>query len=182
MGYGRLKIFHDYRLKRATLLFFALWALAGCGYHFSGEGGSELAHLRTFSMDVFVNKTSEAYAANIFRNAFINRFLQAGRFKLAKSSEEADFICRGTINRIITSPLSYNTANLASEERMTATLEIICEERKTGRIIWNNRNLVGTGDYRFTGAESAEKNRKYAFLKLADDMAERAYSAMMSDF
>ena len=179
MCYIRLKTF-NYNL--GVLLFFASWVLAGCGYHFSGAGGAELHHLQSFFVDVFVNKTNEAYAANVFRNALINRFVHAGRFKLAKSREEADIVCRGTINRILTSPLSYNAANLASEERMTATLEILCEETKTGRIIWNNRNLIGTGDYRFTGAESAEKNRKNALLKLADDMAERACSLMMSDF
>ena len=172
----------NYHFKRGALFFFALWILAGCGYHFSGAGGAQLAHLHTFSIDVFVNKTNETYAENVFRNAFTTRFIQAGRFKRATNSEEADFTCRGTINRILTSPLSYDAANLASEERMTATLEIICEERETGHILWENRNFTGTGDYRFVGAASVEKNRKDALLKLADDMAERAYSLMMSDF
>jgi hypothetical protein len=181
MSHISFKMF-NHPLKRGVLFFFALWMLAGCGYHFSGAGGAALAHLHTFSIDVFLNKTNEAYAGNVFRNAFINRFIQAGRFKRATKSEETDFTCRGTINSILTSPLSYNAANLASEERMTATLEIICEERETGRIIWENRDFTGTGDYRFVGAASAEKNRKNALLKLADDMAERAYSLMMSDF
>ena len=181
MSYIRFKVF-NYNFKRGALFFFALWILAGCGYHFSGAGGAELSHLQTFFIDVFVNKTNEAYAANIFRNAFISRFVQAGRFKGAKSREEADFICQGTINRILTSPLSYNTANHAAEERMTATLDITCEKRETGQIIWGNRDFTGTGDYTFAGAASAERNRKDALLKLASDMAERAYSLMMSDF
>jgi hypothetical protein len=181
MSHISFKMF-THHFKRVVLFFFVLCILAGCGYHFSGAGGAELAHLHTFSIDVFLNKTNEAYAENVFRNAFISRFIQAGRFKRATNSEEADFTCRGTINRILTWPLSYNTANLASEERMTATLEIICEERENGHIIWENRDFTGTGDYRFIGAASAEKNRKDALVKLADDMAERAYSLMMSDF
>jgi hypothetical protein len=181
MSYIRFKVF-NYNFKRGALFFFALWILAGCGYHFSGAGGAGLPQLQTFFVDVFVNKTNEAYAGNIFRNAFTSRFVQEGRFKLAKSSEEADLVCHGTINSILTSPLSYNTANLAAEERITARLEIICEERETGHIIWENRDLTGTGDYTFAGAALAEKNRKNALLKLASDMAERAYPLMMSDF
>ena len=181
MNQNMLGIF-SYQFKRGALLVFALGALAGCGYHFSGAGDAGLSHLQTFFIDVFVNKTNEAYAGNIFRNAFISRFVQEGRFKLARSREEADLVCRGTINSILTSPLSYNTADLAAEERMTVSLTILCEERKSGRIIWDCRDFTGTGDYAFVGAGLLEKNRKNALFKLAGDMAERAYPLMMSNF
>ncbi len=169
-------------VKQGALFFFLLLLLAGCGYRFSGSGGVSVAHLKTFFIDVFTNKTAETYAGNTFRNAFISQFVQAGRFKMAHSREEADLVCRGTIKSVVTSPLSYTPTNLAMEERITASIEVVCEDQKNGRIVWSDRNFTQTGDYRFANTASVEKNREDALLKLADDMAERAYSLMMSDF
>lgn len=168
--------------KNSFLIFLPLLILAGCGYHFPGGVDSKLPHLRTFFVDRFVNKTSEAYAENIVRSAFINRFVQEGRFQLAKSSEKADVICRGSVNSIQVSPLSYRTSNLAAEERLTLRMTIIFEERASGRVIWEDRGATGTGDYLVANMALTEKNRRDALLKLAGDSAERAYLLMMSDF
>ena len=103
--------------------------LAGCGYQFEGGGESIHPAVRTVFVDVFANRTSEAYAENIFRAAFISRFVQDGRFKLAGSRGEADAIFRGTVKNLITYPLSYKAGNLSAEDRLTVTLEISFEER-----------------------------------------------------
>jgi hypothetical protein len=163
-----------------TLLF--LLILSGCGYHFPAGDESRFPHLRTFFVESFVNRTSEAYAENIIRSAFISRFVQEGRFKLAESRGKADVICRGTVKSIQISALSYKTSNLAVEERMTLGMEVVFEERASGRVIWENRGMSGTGDYLVSSASFTENNRKNALLKLAKDSAERAYLLMMSDF
>jgi hypothetical protein len=108
--------------------------------------------------------------------------VQEGRFTLAKSREEADIICRGTIRSVQISTLSYMSSKLASEERMTLGMEIIIEERASGKAIWEDRLASGTGDYLVADMTQTERNRKTALLKLAADSAERAYLMMMSDF
>ncbi|MEK7827756.1 MAG: hypothetical protein AAB299_08530, partial [Thermodesulfobacteriota bacterium] len=72
--------------------------------------------------------------------------------------------------------------NLAAEDRITVTLEISFEERESGRVIWAEGALVGTGDYPVTTAGVTESSRKNALVKLANDSAERAYRLMMSGF
>ncbi|MBE0556844.1 MAG: hypothetical protein IH628_06385 [Proteobacteria bacterium] len=163
----------------AVLLVFLL---AGCGYRF--EGGAESIHpaIRTVFVDVFANRTSEAYAENIFRTAFINRFVQDGHFKLAKSRGEADGVFRGTVKNLITYPLSYKAGNLSAEDRLAVTLELSFEERQSGRILWSDSGFSGTGEYPVTTVGATETSRKNALVKLADDTAERAYRLIMSGF
>jgi hypothetical protein len=156
--------------------------LAGCGYHFGGGEESVAPGLRTVFVDVFGNKTSEAYADVIFRNAFISRFVQEGRFKTTRSRGEADVICRGAVRSLQASPLSYKSSNLSAEDRITVILEITFEERESGRTIWTDGAFTGTGDYPVTTVGVTETSRKNALSKLADDTAERAYRLMMSGF
>jgi outer membrane lipopolysaccharide assembly protein LptE/RlpB len=167
---------------KKIFLFLLVLIIPACGYHFPGGNGTKIPHLRTFYVDVFVNKTNEVYAGQIIRSAFINRFVEEGRFKLAASSDRADLVCRGSIKSIQISPLSYKASNIAAEERMTVVMEVIFEESAKGSIIWDDRALTATGDYLTTSTSMVERNRKDALLKLADDAAERAYQLMMSDF
>jgi len=169
-------------ILRSSFLLFLLLILAGCGYRFPGGEESNIQHLRTFFVEGFENKTSEAYAATIVRSAFINRFVQEGRFRLVGSRDRADVICRGSVNSIRISPLSYKSSTLAAEERMTIGMAITFEERASGRVLWENRTVTGTGDYLVANMALTEKNRRDALLKLAGDSAERTYLMMMSNF
>jgi hypothetical protein len=165
-----------------VLLVLSVLLLAGCGYHMAGGEETIAPGLRTVFVDVFTNKTSEAYAENVFRSAFISRFVQEGRFKLARNRGEADVICRGTVRSLQASPLSYKATNLSAEDRITVILEIALEERESGRAIWADGAFTGTGDYPVTTIGITETSRKNALTKLASDTAERAYRLMMSGF
>jgi hypothetical protein len=169
------------RLRPVCLLMLVLLP-AACGYRFEGASEQIDPTLRTVFVDVFANRTSEAHAENIIRTAFISRFVQEGRFKLARSRGEADVICRGAIRSLQASPLSYKATNLAAEDRLTVTLEVFFEERESGRILWSDRAFIATGDYPVTSAGVTEGSRKNALVKLSNDTAERAYRLMMSGF
>lgn len=170
------------RWNTGVMMVLTALLLTGCGYHIAGGEESVSPTFRTVFVDVFTNKTSEAYAENIFRTAFISRFVQEGRFKLARSRGEADVICRGTVRSIQAAPLSYKSTNLSAEDRITVTMEISFEERESGRSIWSDGAFTGTGDYPVTTVGVTEGSRKNALTKLANDTAERAYRLMMSGF
>lgn len=180
--WGEISNLSPNRWRTSVLMVLTALLLTGCGYHFAGGEESVAPGLRTVFVDVFTNRTSEAYAENIFRSAFISRFVQEGRFKLAHSRGEADVICRGTILSLQSSPLSYKATNLSAEDRIMVTLEISFEERESGRSIWADGAFTGTGDFPVTTVGVTESSRKNALTKLANDTAERAYSLMMSGF
>jgi hypothetical protein len=156
--------------------------LAGCGYHFTGSVDSAYPAVQTVFVDTFTNRTSEAYAENIFRTAFINRFVQDGRFRLARSREEADAVFRGTVKTLLTYPLAYQASGFSAQNRLTITLEIFFEERQSGRILWSNSAFSGIGDYPVTTVGETETSRKNALIKLANDTAERASRLIISGF
>ena len=180
MNTAKIRLLHPGFATGYFLL--AALMLTGCGYRFAAGEESVDPAIRTIFVDVFTNKTSEAYAENIFRTAFINRFVQSGRFKLSSSRGEADAVCRGTIRSLQVSPLAYKASNLAAEERLTITLEISFEERESGRVIWSDGSFTGTGDYIVTSVGVTETSRKNALVKLAGDTAERAYRLMIAGF
>lgn len=170
------------RIHGGLLLLLAALLLAGCGYRFAGEQESVAPGLRTVFVETFANRTAEPYAENIFRSAFISRFVQEGRFKLARTRGEADLVCRGIVRGLQAAPLAYKATNLSAEDRITVTLDISFEERETGRVIWAESSLVGTGDYPVTTTGTTETNRRNSLVKLAGDLAARAYRLMLSGF
>jgi len=155
---------------------------AACGYRFNDEPTTFGPGLRTVFVDVFANRTGEPYAANIFRSAFIDRFVQEGRFSLAASRGEADLILRGSVRSVQTIPLAYQAGNVAAENRLAVTLELNLDERVTGRTLWSNASFTGTEDYAVASVNLSETSRKDALTKLASDAAERAYRLIMSGF
>jgi hypothetical protein len=155
---------------------------SGCGYRISSGGEYIDKNIQSVFVDNLTNGTSEANIENIFRSAFIDQFIRGGRLKLADSRETADCVFKGRINALLTSPLSYNRDNLAAEERITVTMELVLEENGAGKTIWSNKGFLVTQDYTFTGIIEREKNRNAALIKLSNDSAEKAYRLMMSGF
>ena len=169
----------DLRLIGIVLL---VLLLSGCGYSFSGMSKSAYPTIQSVFVDTFTNRTSEANLDVILRTAFSNEIVQNGHFKLVSSRGEADAIFRGTILSLQVAPLAYKAGSLSAEDRITVTLELIFEDRVSGRTLWTNGSFIGTGDYRVTAVGATEANRKNALIKLASDSAEKAYRLMMSDF
>ena len=168
----------------APLFLFLLSAIliSGCGYRFSAGGEYIDKKIRTVFIDNFTNRTGEPYIDNTIRNAFINQFTTGSRFTIVDRREKADAAFRGSIDSLTTAPLSYQKSNLASEERVTITMELAFEEQDTKKTIWTNKSFSGYQDYATPDLNSKEANRKNALIKLSNDTAERAYRLMMSGF
>jgi hypothetical protein len=162
----------------------AVILLVGCGYRFSPGGEHIDEGIRTVYVDTFANRTSEANVENVFRNSFIDQFRKSSRFRVTGTREEADAIVRGSINGLSSSHLSYTSADVAREDRVTAVMELVFEERVSRKIIWSNQAFSWYGDYRVDSANpmNTETNKGNALSKLADDLADRAFRLMMSGF
>ena len=173
--------------KNRAIKFLSLIAvilLAGCGYHFH-EVSPSLAGIQKVYVGQFPNRTIEPYLENYFRNAMIDQFIRGNQFQVVNSAEEADAVVEGAILRVSTSHVAYETADLGAEERAYLSVQIKFEDRKNGRTIWESRNFSDSADYLILRAayvgDIREEKRK-ALIKLSNDMAERAYRFMISDF
>lgn len=164
--------------------FAAVVLLAGCGYRFSPGGEHIDKSIRTVYVETFGNRTSEANVENTFRNSFIDQFRKSSRFRVAESSEDADALVKGSINSLSSSHLSYTSADVAKEDRITAVMDLVFEERVSRKIIWSNTSFSWYGDYTVSSTNPAttDANKRAALSKLADDFADRAFRMMMSGF
>ena len=171
-----------HRLRKIMIILLTFLPISGCGYHFSPGGEYIDKEIRTVFVDNFPNRTSEANVEITFRTAFIDQFVTGGRFKIVDSREKADALFKGSIDKLIVSPISYQASNLAAEERVTVTMDLLFEEKGTQKIIWTYKNYSGYRDYRVTDVNLKETNRKDALTRLSVDTAERAYRLMMSGF
>jgi hypothetical protein len=167
---------------KVVAIFLSVFLVAGCGYRFSPGGEYIDKKIRTVFVDNFANKTSEANVENTIRNSFIDQFIIGGRLALVDRREKADAVFKGSVNSIVTSPLSYQRTGLASGERLTVAMELVFEEEDTHKLVWNNKNFTATQDYTFTDLNTRDTNRRNALIKLSNDSAEKAYRLMMSGF
>ena len=158
--------------------------LVSCGYHFN-EVSSSLAGIQKVYVANFPNKTVEPYLENYFRNALIDQFIRGNLFQVVNSEADADAVVEGAILHVFTSHVAYETADLGAEERVSLSVRIKFEDRKNGRTIWENQNFTDTEDrLALKSAYSADhrEEKKKTLIKLSQDMAERAYRFMISDF
>ena len=156
--------------------------ITGCSYHFMPAGEHIGTRIQKVFVDTFSNRSSEAYMENYLRKAFIDEFIEGRRFKLVGKPEMADAVLKGSVKSLTTSHLSYDINNIAVEERVTMTMEVIFEEQDTHEIVWSNKDISGMEDYQITDQLTSENSRKNALIKLLNDTAEKVYRLMMSDF
>jgi len=161
--------------------FFAI--IIACGYGFAPQGEYIDKRIQKIYVEQFGNKTAYAEVENYVRSAFIDQFILTQRFKIVESAEVADAIIKGNVINLTTNSLSYRSSTLAAEERATMTLEVTFREKESGKDIWKAQGISGTVDYTVEGDVNLQPaTRKTAFIKVANDTAEKIFNQMMSGF
>lgn len=173
------------RKKQRVFLFLVplLILLGGCGYRFAGEGGAVDPALQSVFVPPFPNRTEEPALGNILRSALIEEIRRGTRFLPAGVREDADLLLHCGILSYETYPSSYRGTGFALENRIRLSLELTLENRRTGDVLWSNRNMAGTETYVIrTDPRLTEKSRRAALQELARDLAEAAFRLMTSGF
>lgn len=170
------------RFKICAVLTLFLSVITGCGYHFSAqEDGSKKAGISIY-VAPFANGTRELYVDQYVRNALTDWFLKSTRMIVTLKEEEADVVLSGRIVRIYTMPLSYRTGNLAAEESVRLIMEVTLKDRRSGKVYWEEKNLVGEQSYSVTDPNRRNDERRVAIIKLAYDLGERIYRPALTSF
>jgi len=160
-----------------------LTSCLSCGYHFSPGGENIDAAVQKVFIGNFSNSTSEANVENYIRNAFFTRFRSGTRFSLVAGKGKADAVLTGKIKSITSSHLAYSSSDMARENRVWMTVEVVFKRTDNGGVIWMNKGLSGREAYTVdVNTTTTAANRKTAISKLSIDMADKAYRNMMSGF
>lgn len=180
---GNMKEKNTQPLIKAVLVCCFLAVIMACGYAFSPQGEYIDKRIQKIYVGQFDNKTAYADVENYVRSAFIEQFILTQRFKVVESAELADATIKGSVISITTAPLSYRSSTIVAEERATMTLELTFREKESGKDIWKSQGISGTSDYTVgSDINTLPATRKTAFIKLANDTAEKTFNQMMSGF
>lgn len=155
----------------------------GCGYSFAPGGEHIDSAVKNVFIGAFSNSTNEANVENYVRNAFFTRFRRGSRFAPVASMDEADASLTGRIVSITTSHLSYSGSDLATEDTVYMTMEVVFKRTGSGQVIWMSSGLSGNEAFTVSNSTSTTaKNKGVALKKLSIDMADKAYRNLMSGF
>jgi lipopolysaccharide assembly LptE-like protein len=118
-----------------------LAAIAGCGYHFVGQGSLLPADVRTVYVEPFVNRSREVGIDKELTSAVRGEFYRRGQLKVVDYSEQADVILSGVIRSLDTSVASVNRRDEVLQYESVLTMDVMLRRRQPNEILWRGQNL-----------------------------------------
>ena len=153
------------RAIRAPLSVALLLAAAGggCGYSLRGNLPG---HLKTVSVPVFKNLTTEAGVESTITSAVVNAFTSSGRLKVV-SLEDADSILDGDITGYQVQSLTYDSKLNLRSYRLTVTMNVSFRDLRRTETLWQQDGLVEEVSFDVAGQVSDTISREEGAVKQA---------------
>ena len=148
-------------LLSAALLLVA--AAGGCGYSFRGNLPD---HLKTVSVPVFRNRTTEAGAESTITSAVVNAFTSNGRLR-GVSLEQADSVLDGEITGYSVQSLTYDSKLNLRSYRLTVTMNVRFRDLRRTQMLWQQDGLVEEVSFDVPGQVSDTISREEGAVKQA---------------
>ncbi len=169
------------KARRALVLYAVVSVLASCGYHLVGKE-KVVPGVQSVAIPLFENGTTEPDIERIFNDALREEFLVRNLVTLT-DPEHAEAVFRGKITRLTLTNVAHLTPTKAAEARLYVTVDIRCEDRRTGAILWQDTQMTYYRSYPY-GSTSLEdyETRRAAIRYIAKQMALRIHDRFMSRF
>ena len=137
--------------------------------------------IKSLSIKMLKNRTSETGAENIFTNDLIYEITSFGKVVLTKE-DSADGILSGVIESMRVDAISHRDSYTSLERRVIVTLSLKLTDQ-TGRVIWSAKDFSVSEDYIVSSDKQAtERNRREAIKTLSKRFAEKVYNRLTDDF
>ena len=154
--------------------------VAGCGYKnpYAGPNGDRTISL---SASMWENQTSELGLESVLFNSLNNWLQKSRQIHLASTPAEADYQLSGKILSVSHPGLSYGDFDRVKELQAMLTVEFAFKEAETGKILWQETKNIQEEPY-VIGADAVrtQGNKKDAFEKIAEDLAEEVYLRVLN--
>jgi len=148
-------------LLSAALLLAA--AVGGCGYSLRGNLPD---HLKTVSVPLFRNQTTEAGAESTITAAVVNAFTSSGRLRVV-SLDEADSVLDGEITGYQVQSLTYDSKLNLRSYRLTVTMNVRFRDLRRSEMLWQQNGLVEDVSFDVAGQVSDTSSREEGAVKQA---------------
>jgi hypothetical protein len=153
------------RVARACLPAALILAVAagGCGYSLQGNLPG---HLKSVSVPVFKNRTTEAGAESTITAAVINAFTSNGRLKVV-SLDQADSVLDGEVTGYQVQSLTYDSRLNLRSYRLTVTMNVRFRDLRRTELLWQENGLVEQVSFDVAGQVSDTISREEGAVKQA---------------
>jgi hypothetical protein len=162
-------------MKRLAVSLGAALLLTGCaGYQTTFELP---AHLKTFSVATFVNRTLEVNLDMEFTQAVVKEIEAKTPLRLARE-EEADLVVTGdiaTLDRHLVRTQGHGTRGIKGEVRDVLCVNVRITDRKEDRPFFEGTRLTSRAAYRLNRGEDARQAREEVIRELASHVVSLAF-------
>ena len=163
------------------MLLIVLMALAGCGYHLTGQPNTVPVALRSVAVLMFTNKTAVPGIERPFTAAVRERLLTDGRVTLVPAVGAAA-VLRGEVTRYHLQVVATNRDDRAVEYRVEAEMRLTVEDVQQGRILVE-QPVTATAEYVVSERlVSTDIARERALQAVAREAGERVVSLLLDRF
>ena len=139
--------------------------LNGCGYHLIGTGSTLPDHLKTLSIPVFTNSSSQPEIHRELTSAIINAFITDGRVKVVRKGQ-SDMVMKGNLIHYELKTLSFSANAFAGDYIVELGVDVEVTDRVKNkhflkqnlRTEWNytaTSDIVDTESARLVALEDA---------------------------
>ena len=168
-------------LRNTLCVLVVVFLFSSCGYHLSGYGSSLPPNIRTISIPVFKNSSSEPNIQREVTEAVRRAFTSDGRLKVA-DAKKADWIMRGTLTDYQLRAVAFNSEDSAEEYIVRLGVQITAYNRIKKKIIFEQK-FTTQWNYRATSSVVGSQLEKFSALREAyDDLADRLVSITIEQF
>ena len=169
--------------KNNWLLSFSIscFLFSGCGYHLVGTGSSLPPHLKTISIPVFKNTSSQPEIHRELTSAVLEAFISDGRLKVAKKGN-ADLIMDATLIFYQKRNVSFGSQDLVSNIILEFGVRLKVTDQVKNKIFME-KELKTQWDYKSTSDVATTERARLEAADLAfQDLGRRLVSLIVDQF
>lgn len=168
-----------------TSLLIGVWlcSFSACGYtrHTVLPRGIKTIYVDTFKNKIPIDRLY-AYEPGVeikITNAIIRRLHVDGNLKVV-SKDKADAVLEGKLISLDQEGTRFTSLERIEEFRLYIVVELRLVDRKTGDILWEEKNFTGDESYFVTGPRAV--SRTLAFDKAIERLARNAVDRIVEDW
>jgi len=156
-------------------------AVAACGYQLKGTGLSPPEGVRTISVTVLENRTSESGIQTFITSDLAYEFTRSKVLSVV-DKETADAVLSGTVESMGVDTISHTASYGSGERRVTITLNLTLKSRD-GKVLWSDAAISDQEAFEVSGNKLVtEKNRRTAIEAISERLAEKVHNRILQDF
>ncbi|MBT5549490.1 MAG: hypothetical protein HOJ79_03325 [Nitrospina sp.] len=167
-------------LKFWNLLIISL-LLNGCGYHLVGTGSSLPPHLKSISIPVFSNSSSEPEIHRELTSNIIDSFISDGRLKVVRKGE-SDMVMKGTLYYYDLKAVSFSSSDFVSDYIVELGVDVEVIDKVNDKPYIKNK-FKTKWDYKATSDIVDTESARLAALEEAyKELGNRLVSLLIDQF